>query len=85
MSYMTLRPQDAPEEETLYAAKIVTYAPPVPEGRVANTNPRIERLLLDGRRSAPTHARKPALADDRLPRAGPGVAVRNASAAHATR
>jgi hypothetical protein len=44
---MTLRPVDAPESETLHAAKLIFYAPRVPEDRQPNRNPVIAQLLAD--------------------------------------
>jgi hypothetical protein len=40
-------PEGAGEEQAIYAAKRIVYAPRIPEGRVANTNPSLAGLTAD--------------------------------------
>jgi hypothetical protein len=41
---VVIRPEGGEDSEAIYASKRMLYSPKVPEERVANTNPRLERL-----------------------------------------
>jgi hypothetical protein len=46
MVVASIWPEDRPEAEAIFGAKLVVYSPRIPPERVANTNPTVEAIVL---------------------------------------